>query len=520
MVMKERKTCLLGIDMGTSSVKAGLFDIYGNPLGFADGVYPLYTPQSGWAEQKADEWWNTVAATVRRLIAGSGVCTTDIIGMSVDTTCCTVVLMDEHMNVLRPAIMWMDVRASGQAKRITATGHDMLKFNGYGNVSAETMPAKALWLKENERETYDKARYVVECTDWLMYRLTGEMNASISCAAARWYYDRPGGGFREDFYGAFGLEDVLEKFPPQVVDMGVRAGTLNKEAAVDLGLPEGLPVGEGGADAFVGMIGLDVVSPGKIAMITGSSHLHLGLVENELHSQGMWGSYPDAIVPGLQLIEGGQTSTGSMVSWFQSNFCSGVEQEAREQGKSVYDLLNEGAQKLPIGAEGLLLLDYFQGNRTPHADPDVRGMLYGLSLKHTPYHIYRAMIEGICFGTENVMQAFRKSGTGLKGIYTCGGAAASRFWMQTHADVCNLPIYVPAVTQAPCLGAAILGAVAAGVYPDIKKASAQMVKIKETIQPDSGRHEEYRFYFEKYIEAYDTSKNWMHKMTEKASNIV
>ena len=155
MAMKERKAYLLGIDMGTSSVKAGLFDTHGNPLGFADGVYPLYTPRSGWAEQKADEWWDTVASTVRRLIADSGICTTDIIGMSVDTTCCTVVLMDEHMDVLRPAIMWMDVRASGQAKRITATGHDMLKFNGYGNVSAETMPAKALWLKENERETYD-----------------------------------------------------------------------------------------------------------------------------------------------------------------------------------------------------------------------------------------------------------------------------------------------------------------------------------------------------------------------------
>lgn len=504
---------LLGIDMGTSSVKVGIFDEKGNPVAFCDESYPLYTPRSGWAEQKTDEWWTSICKATRRVVADSGIPVKSIVGMSVDTTCCTVICMDEHMEVIRPAILWMDVRASEQAKRISESGHDILKFVGYGKVSAETMPAKVMWLKENEPDVYRRSAHLMECTDWLLYRLTGELNTSISSAAPRWMYDRPNGGFSREFYAMCGIEDALDKFPSQVLDMGVNIGGLTPQAASDLGLEPGLIVAEGGPDAFVGMIGLNVVEPGKIAMITGTSHLHLGLIEQEIHSPGMWGSYPDAILPGLQLIEGGQTSTGAIVNWFKKNFCAGIEQEAALLGKSVYDLLNAGAEGLPIGAEGLLALDFFQGNRTPYVDPDVRGMFYGMSLKHTPYHVYRAIIESICYGTENVFQAFRKGGTDLTGVYISGGATKSPFWMQVHADVSNIPIYVPKIAEGPCLGCAILASVAAGIYPNITEASNAMVKMDRVVQPDQERHEEYQFFFKKYVEAYETSQNWMHDIT-------
>ncbi|MEA5004102.1 MAG: FGGY-family carbohydrate kinase [Christensenella sp.] len=505
--------CLLGIDMGTSSVKVGLFDLQGTPIAFADETYPLYTPKSGWAEQTVEEWWDAICKATRRLIDKSGVSPSAIMGMSVDTTCCTVMIADKDMNILRPAIMWMDVRASRQAKEITATGDPALKINGYGNVSAESMPAKALWIKQNEPELYDKAEHVFECVDWLMHKLTGELTASIDTTAPRWYYDRPNGGWPVSFYEKIGLADVLDKFPKEVLDLGTPVGGLTKKAAEDLGLVAGIPVGEGGADAFVGMVGLNVVAPGRIAMITGTSHLHLGLTEKEMHSEGMWGSYPDAVIRGLQMIEGGQTSTGAIVNWFKTNYCGNVEVEAKKQGKSIYDLLNEGAQNLPIGADGLLALDYFQGNRTPYADPDVRGMFYGLSLAHTPYHLYRAIIESICYGTEAIMQTFRDGGMRPDGIYISGGAVKSAFWTQTHADVCNLPIFIPKVTEAPCLGSAILGAVACGAYPDIKTAAKNMVTIEDCVEPDAGRHEQYKFYYEKYKEAYQVSKGWMHEVT-------
>lgn len=505
--------CLLGIDFGTSSIKTALFDIKGKMLVFASEPTPFQTPKSGWAEKNADDWWAALIKCTHRLLDESGIPPASIIGMSVDTTCCTVMMADENMNILRPAIMWMDVRASRQAKEITATGHPMLKYNGFGNVSAESMPAKVLWLKQNEPELYNKAKYVFECTDWLMYKLTKRLTASISCAGPRWYYDRPNGGWPVSFYESFGLGDVLDKFPKEVLDLGVNVGGLTRKAADELGLMEGIPVGEGGADAFVGMVGLNVVEPGNVAMITGSSHLHLGLSEKELHAKGMWGSYPDAIVPGLQLVEGGQTSTGSIINWFVQEYCCNQRIEAEKQGKQLYTLLNEQAAQLPIGSEGLIVLDYFQGNRTPYADPDVRGTFYGLSLKHTPAHLFRAIMEAICFGTEAIMQSFKKGGMSPTGIYISGGAAKSGLWMQMHADVCNLPIYVPDVTEAPCLGSAILGAAACGLYPDIPTAAKNMVNMKNTVTPDAGRHREYMKYYEKYRELYGIAKDWMHSVT-------
>ena len=154
----------------------------------------------------------------------------------------------------------------------------------------------------------------------------------------------------------------------------------------------------------------------------------------------------------------------------------------------------------------------------PHADPDVRGMFYGLSLRHTPAHLYRAIIEGICFGTEQVLDVFRQNGVGAEQIYITGSAAASRFWTQVHADVCDLPIRIPLVSEAPCLGSAVLGAVAAGAYPDIRTAAQSMVSAPETVEPDAEAHEAYMYYYGRYLEAYETMKDWMHSVTRHAQS--
>lgn len=508
-----KKDYVLGIDMGTGGARVGIFDLQGNVVVFADESYPLYTPKSGWAEQKSDEWWAAICKASRRAIDESGIDPTCIIGMSVDTTCCTVLLVDDNIEPIRPALMWMDVRASEQAKRITSTKDPALKYNGYGNVSAEWMPCKALWLKENEPENYNRATYVLECIDWLMYKLTGVLTASINTTSARWYYDRPNGGFPRDFYAKIGLDDLIGKFPSDVVDMGVATGKLTRSAAVDLGLVPGIVVGEGGADAFVGMLGLNVVEPGRMALITGSSHLHLGLTSKEIHTKGMFGAYPDAVVPGLYMVEGGQISTGSIVNWFQKNFCGDIRQQAQKQQRSVYDILNEQADELPVGSEGLMVLDYFQGNRTPYSDSDVRGMIYGLSLNHRPAHIYRAIIEAICYGTELIFSTFDKAGIRPSGVYISGGAVKSELWLKTHANVSNVPIYVPKVSEAPCLGSALLGAVAAGAYGSIREAAENMITIERKIEPDDEKHQAYQFYFKKYEQAYHLMKDWMHEVT-------
>lgn len=500
---------VLGIDLGTESARVGIFSLTGEPLIFAAEPYPLYHPRAGWAEQKPDEWWQALTIAVHRALQESGVRKEEIAAIGADCTSCTLVAMDEHFQPLRPAIIWMDVRAADQATRIAGCGDPALKYNGFGNVSAEWLPCKTLWLKEKEPETYARARYIGDYIDWLTQRLTGEWVASVNTASIRGYYDRSAGGWPADFYTRIGLGDALAKFPSEVLDMGVVAGTLRAEVAAELGLPAGIPVAAGGADAFVAMIGLNVVRPGKVAFITGSSHLALGQSDTAFHVKGIFGTYPDAVMPGQQTVEGGQVSTGSVVKWFRDNFCGKEAQAALQRGVDTYTILNELAARIPIGADGLIILDYWQGNRTPYVDPEARGIMRGFSLKHTTGHVFRALMEGVAYGTEHILRTFRANGYVVDEMVGAGGPTKSSLWMQIHADVSNVPIALTRVPDAPALGSAILAAVAAGLHPDVTAAAAQMVHLRDRIEPNPAAHEAYRFFADQYIATYPRLQDLM-----------
>jgi ribulose kinase len=250
-----------------------------------------------------------------------------------------------------------------------------------------------------------------------------------------------------------------------------------------------------------------------MALITGSSHLHLGLTDVEIHQKGIFGGYPDAIVPGLYMVEGGQISTGSIVNWYKENLAGYAAGRAKESGRSVYDILNEQAAGIAPGSDGILMLDYFQGNRTPYTDGEVRGLFYGLTLKHTEAHLYRAILEGIAYGTQHILKVFASGGFTVNALYACGGATKSPLWMAIHSNVSNVPIYIPEEAEAPSLGAAILAAVAAGLYPDIATAARNMVCFVEKVEPDAEAHGMYRDYTDKYMQAYPLMNEWMRGIT-------
>jgi len=395
------KQYVIGIDGGTGGMRVGIYDLDGHEVAYAATEYVTTHEHPGWAEQKPSDWWNCLAASTHEVLKKSGINKEEIVALSYDVTCCSVMLCMKDGTPLRDCLIWMDVRAAQEAAFIGACGKDALKFNGYGNVSAEWMPCKALWLKKHEPENYKKADLVCEYADWLTYKLTGKWTANLSNMAARWYYDVPTGGFPRDFYEAIGLGDVLDKFPKEIHYLGDNLGTLTKQAAEFLGLSEHTIVGQGGVDAYIGCFGLGVTKPGKVALITGSSHLAMGLTRDYKYSKtGMFGPFPDAIIKGLGLLEGGQVSSGSIVSWFKRYFCKDLE----SQPGGAYGVLNREAEKLEPGSDGLLVLDWWQGNRTPYTDPNVRGTIYGLSLGHTQAHLFRAIMEGVAYGTENVLQ--------------------------------------------------------------------------------------------------------------------
>ena len=492
------KKYLLGVDGGTEGLRAGIFDVFGTSLAYASTSYPTQFPAPSWAEQDPNDWWDALGKSVRKAISDSGISVDQIAAMAVDTTCCSVVALDDSGNPVRPALIWMDVRSAEQAEQMVATGDDALRINsnGSGPVSAEWMIPKALWIKQNEPYNFDRAVTICEFQDYINLHLTGRLGASINNVSTRWHCDYTENGVPKSLLEKLDLGELAEKWPQDVFRLGELVGRLTPRAAGHLGLTPDLPVVQGGADAQIGMIGLGVVKPGNLALITGSSHLHLGLSKKPFHGTGIWGTYADALLPGLHTVEGGQTSTGSVINWLKNLF-----------GESDYEALNLDASKLPPGSENLIVQEHFQGNRTPHTDPNSRGAFHGLTLKHGREHLFRAAIEGVAFGSELILDSMRTNGFFPESIVVSGGATHSELWLQIHSDVSNLPLILTKNPDAPLLGCAILAAVGAEIYEDIPTAVEQMVQFDRVIEPNSQVNAEYQPFYEAYKASYVGLRN-------------
>jgi ribulokinase len=501
----------LGIDAGTEAVKAGLFDRAGRRIAIGSRAYKTAFPRPGWAEQDPDEWWDSLVGAVRDCLGIARVDAHEIAGISADATTSTLVPMGADGRPLRHALLWMDVRSARQAEAIFATGHAALRCCLAG-VNAEWMLPKVLWLKQNEPDTYAAMQYLLEYTDWIAYRLTGRYTLNINTTAQRWFYHTPSGGWPIDFYGQVGLPGVEKKFPPDVMRIGEVVGPLTAEAAAVLGLPTGIPVAAGGGDAFIGILGQGVAKPGDLGVIMGSSNVLSALADDEFHIPGVFGGFPEALIPGLCLVEAGQVSTGSILAWFRRNFGHGAEIDAAARGISVYRLLDEEAAVVPPGSKGLIVLDYFQGNRTPHTDPYARGAIWGLSLQSGRAEVFRALMEGVAYGMADILATFDANDFFIERIIASGGATRSPVFMQIYVDVTGMPMTTTRETEASLLGSAIVAAVGAGAYPDLPAATAAMVTTDQEYRPDPDRHAAYQFYVDKYKETYRQLRPLMRDM--------
>lgn len=522
----KTKRYAIGIDGGTGGIRCHLFDCTtGQSVRAVERTYDTTygVPRAGCATQICDAWIEGMCDATRELLhlEEGKITIDDIAAMCVDTTCCSVVFMDDDGTSLYPCIMWCDMRAGAketkdvlaQAKKKNETtkvrrrsAMGMAKTirvncDGEGPVSAEWMVPKALWMKRHEREVFDRATRVCEYQDYVNFRLTKRYCASANNVSVRWHFREEDGKKvpPKELLEALELEDLLEKWPKEVLKCGEVIGNITEEAFEKLfkgAKYREIPVVQGGADAFIGMVGLGAIHPKTMALITGSSHLHLAVTEKSMFGKGMFGAYENALVPEAKfIVEGGQTSTGSITNWF------------KEQFNCTYEDIFKEAEEIPIGCEGLVALDHFQGNRTPHVDAESKGCFTGLTLKHSRAHMFRAILESICFGTKAVVDTMRKNGTKIETIVIAGGATRSRFWLQMHADVTNCEVIVTECPDAPALGCAILASVGVGIYQNAEEACGRMVKRLETIKPNKKSTTEYEKVYEKaYSKLYGLCK--------------
>jgi ribulose-phosphate 3-epimerase len=507
-IPKGRKL-VIGVDGGTESIRACCFDaISGAIVGKSCAVpYPTFHPKPGWAEQDPNDWYQNLGEAVRGAVdslhythSNNNIekdAVYDICGMCIDTTCCSVVALDKEYRPLRKSLLWMDARSVSQTEEILekCMGDPALNVNcgGEGPLSAEWCLPKSLWIRQNEPHIWDEAQTICEYQDFLNYKLTGVMCASSCNAAARWHWDgeecikeadseagsenKKYPGRPMSLYKTLGIPELADKLPQKCLPMGALIGLLTPEAAAHLNLPQGLPVAQGGPDAFVGMIGLGCIYPGQLCLITGSSHLHCVVTSKPTTAAGTWGAYRGAPLPGINFAEGGQSSTGSILRWARNIFgANDVE----------YATLDEEAAAIPPGCDGLVALETFQGSRTPVTDPMARGALLGLTLSHTRAHVWRAWMEAVCFGTRACIEGLAKAGHKCDEIIIAGGATRSKLWLQMHADVTGIPVIVcENAVDAPLLGCAILASVGVGIHGSVNDAVQSMVRTSMRIEPSS-----------------------------------
>lgn len=530
---------LLGIDVGTGSVRAGLFDLSGTMIANAARDIRIWKPKERFVEQSSDDIWRAAGDAIRDTLRTARVDPSSIIGISFDATC-SLVALDAHNKPVtvspsgkseQNVIVWMDHRAVAEAEEINATRHRVLRFVG-GTISPEMEPPKLLWLKRNMPATWKTATKFLDLADFMTYRSTGTDVRSLCTTVCKWTYDGERGMWDRSFFEKTGLDDLLSKgkIGNNVLPMGTPIGPLTTRAAAELGLTTRTMVAVGIIDAHAGGVGMAGMGFGKtptpaqleriLALIGGTSSCHMAVSKHPRYIKGIWGPYPNAMIPGLWLTEGGQSATGSLLDHMIRNNVrsSEISREAEHQRVTVYEYLNAVVARIqksegrgPEITKEINILPYFLGNRSPHADPHARGIVSGVTLDEsldTVARIYYATIQAIAYGTRHIIEAMNRKGYRIQRIHACGGGTKNPLWLQEHADVTGCEIILPGEPEAVLLGTAMLAAVGAGVYPTIQEASFRMGRVGQTIKP---RRSFKRFHDAKYRvfrKMYDDFKNY------------
>lgn len=509
----------LGIDVGTGSARAAVFDQRGVRVGMGSHPLQRWEPQADFHEQSSEDIWSACGHAVRAALAQGKIPATAIHGMGFDATCSLVALDSaDRPTTVSPSghdaqnvILWMDHRAVDQAARINSTGHPALRSVG-GSISPEMQAPKLLWLKEHLPDTWNRAARFLDLPDYLCYRASGSDIRSLCTTTCKWNYNTQEGGWNQDFFRTAGLADLAEenyqRIGRTVQPQGACAGQLTPTAASELGLQAGTPVAVSIIDAHAGGLGVLGMRIGeqadaqalerRMALICGSSTCHMAVARQERFVPGVWGPYLSAMIPGLWLAEGGQSSTGTLVDHVIYGHARGTELRAREQaeGTTAYEILNGRVSELARECEfpaqltrDVHLYPDFHGNRSPLADPTLRGMISGLTLDASLDALavlYLATIQAIAQGTRSILDRLTEHGFQIETLIACGGGTKNELFLREHADTTGRSIVLPEEPEAVLLGAAVLGAVASGGQPSIQAAMAAMSRPGRIVEPAGG----------------------------------
>src|SRR5713101_7449502 len=502
---------LLGIDIGTTGVKAALFAANdGHVLSSAFVDYPLFHPQPGWAEQNPEDWWQATLAATRSCLANGaqhGVTPADVRGIGLSGQMHGVVLLDETYKVLRPCIIWADQRSEAQCRWMTEKVGASRLIELVSNPALPGFSApKALWVRDNEPEIFAQTRTLILPKDYIRFSLTGVLAMEISDAAGTCLLDVKHGRWSSEVLEAIGFDPSL--LPP-VVAADVVCGEITGEVEQFTGLLAGTPVAGGGADNACGAVGNGVVHPGLALVSIGTSGVLLAHAATP--QVDVSGPIPrvhtfNHAVPHAWYLMGVTQSAGLSLLWVRDNI--GLPERALEHwtGLDAYELLIREAEGVLPGSDGLLFLPYLQGERTPHLDAYARGGWIGLTASHNRRHLVRSVLEGVAFSLKDCFAIIQEQGLTLEQVRATGVGAKSPLWRQIIADVLGVELVTTNAQEGPAFGAALLAGVASGVYASVEQACDATVRVVERTEPRPDAEPIYARAYETYQALYPALK--------------
>jgi len=524
---------VIGVDYGTLSGRALLVrvsdgaEIASAVHEYTHAVIEDALPATGkklppdWALQIPSDYIDVLKKTVPEVLEYSGINPADVIGIASDFTACTVLPVTADGTPLNELTkfrdnphayikLWKHHSAQPHADRINELAHSRKEkwITRYGGkISSEWEFAKALQVLEESPDVYHEMRYWIEAADWIIWKLCGNYVRNVCTAGYKGIYQDgtyPSREYLEALNPQFS-GFVTEKLEHTLGELGSSAGMLTKEAAGWTGLPEGIAVAVGNVDAHVTAAAANAVNPGQMVAIMGTSTCHVMVSDVLAEVRGMCGVVPGGIVSGMLGYEAGQSGVGDIFGWFANNYSSAdYQNQAKEAGIDIHTYLSNLALKSPVGAHGLVALDWQSGNRSTLVDHQLSGLIVGLTLATKPEEIYRAIVESTAYGARKIVETFNQSGVPVKEFIAAGGLIKNKFVMQIYADVLNMPITVIKSAQGPALGSAIHAAVAAGAYKNIVEASAAMGGVEDRkFTPIAANVKVYDELFEHYNKLYE-----------------
>ena len=462
---------LLGIDLGTSSVRAVVIDETGSIRSLGAREYPIDSPRQGWAEQSPKRWFSCTCEAIGEAM-GRGIDPKDIQALSFAAQMHGGVLVAADGTVIRPAIIWADQRSTQECEEITArVGLKRLAEVAGNRVSPGFMAATLAWLKKHEPDALDRANWMLLPKDYICLRLTGRAVSEPSDASATLLFDINSREWSDELVDAAGIS---KKLLPPIIASSEIAGGLTTEAAAATGLIEGTPVVIGGADQCGAAVGNGVLDPGTAFCAIGTGGQFVTPTGKPAIDPRLRTNCFCHVMEDRWYAMGATLSAGLSLRWLRDQVAG---------GKMTYNALAQAAAKTPAGAEGLFFLPYLVGERTPHIDPYARGCFVGLTLRHGIGHMARAVMEGVAWTMRDAQATFAELGVKIDRITAAGGGGASPIWRQILADVLNRPLWLVEGEERAGVGAALIAGVGVGVFPSLQAAAAGAVRLAGVSQP-------------------------------------